>query len=888
MRRWILMVGALLGAVLRVEAAPAGDKAFESAYNAFQDTAFARAEEEFAKFAQIYTNSPRLPQAILFQARARLQQTNYAGAIELLVAQQAQAGEWAHEYLFWLAKANAQKGDDLAASTNFARLIQQFPSSSHCLEAAISQATAFSRLGQWDKVVELLQATNGVFRNAVRTNSSSELTLQGHLLLGEGLLALQRYLAAELALKPLGNQPLAPDIDWQRQYLLCRIALADQRPDEALGGTTNLLSLAVKAANRGLQAQSAAFRGSVFERLGQADEAIATYNANLGDAFPSRYQRQALLKITQISLAQDRFLEAGAALEKFLTRFPGAPDADAALLGVAELLLQQHRLGLCTNVALTAATNTPGATNCLDQATLKLRELASRFPQSSLLGKAYLALGWCFWEQGNMPPAQTNFQAALERLPPSTDLAVAHFKLGDAQFRQKDFAGALTNYNLLIDKFGASEEVKTNLLEPALYQCVQAALAVTNLPAATNAMAKIQALFPTGFHTERAVLLAGQQVRQQGNPGAAQRILLNFARRATNSPLLPQIQLAVARTYEDLSQWTNAVTEYSRWLAAFSNNPARPLAEFFHARATLLAGSKSDALVLLTNFIAHFPTHELAPLARFSVADHYFQAGKFSEAEVNYQLVFQNTNWPVSELTWQAMMMAGGAAVEQQGWSGARDYFSKLYQSAVCPAALRADALIAYGDTWLGDAGSSPTNRIFCYSNAIQAYNAVAQAFPSNRVAVAAARGNVAGALLQWAQDAPEYYPAASNAFREVILMTNAEVAARSAAKVGLAIVQEKQADLKPDAADKIPLLKLALANCQDVFYENVIREGEEADLYWIRESGLRAGRLAEALNQWPMARKVYERLRDRFPGLRAKLEKAIRRCEEHSATVAN
>src|ERR1051325_6560579 len=682
MSRWILVLSALVGAALRLNAATAADKSFDSAYKLLQDTAYGRAEEEFGKLVVTYTNWARLPQAILFQAVARFHQTNYAGAIDLLTTPSGAAGKWADEYLFWLAKACSQKGDDRAASTNYAKLVQQFPSSSRCLEAAVGQATAFSNLRQWQQAVDLLQQTNGIFQNALRTNSSSELILHGQILLGEALLAQQHYSAAETSLQPMAKLPLPPEVDWQRQYLLCRIQWADHRPQQALDGTTNLLPLAAKAANRRLQVESAAFRGDLLELVGQPSEAIAAYNANLSEGVSSKYQRQAILQITKLSLMQNRFAEAAAMLEQFLSRFPGAPDGDAALLGLAEIRLQQHWSGLCTNVAPVSATNAPGATNCVEQALLKLRDLKAKFPQSALLGKRFLDLGWCFWEQGKMAEAQTNFQAAVEQLPPSADQALARFKLGDTLFQQKDFARALTNYNLLIAKFGASEEVKTNLLESALYQCVQAAAAMHDLPSATNAMARLLASFPTDFHTERAVLLTGQQMRKEGHPAAARDIFSSFARLAADAPLLPQMQLVVARTYEDQNQWTNSIAQYDRWLTTFTNHPARPQAEFFRARAALLAGQETNALALLTDFIARYPADELAPLARFLAADHYFHAGKFSEAEINYQLVFQNTNWPVSELTYQAMMMAGRAAVEQQGWSGARDYFLKLYQAA--------------------------------------------------------------------------------------------------------------------------------------------------------------------------------------------------------------
>jgi TolA-binding protein len=68
----------------RLWAAAANEKgAFSSAAEAFQGTFYARAEAEFGAFVQQFTNSARIPEAVLFQAKARMLLTNYAGAIRV-------------------------------------------------------------------------------------------------------------------------------------------------------------------------------------------------------------------------------------------------------------------------------------------------------------------------------------------------------------------------------------------------------------------------------------------------------------------------------------------------------------------------------------------------------------------------------------------------------------------------------------------------------------------------------------------------------------------------------------------------------------------------------------------------------------------------------------
>ena len=75
-------------------------------------------------------------------------------------------------------------------------------------------------------------------------------------------------------------------------------------------------------AQTNLLAESAAFQAGLFERLGQTNEAIVAYQRNLAEGIPAERQRQALLKIIELSLAQDNIPQATQTLEKFLPSIP--------------------------------------------------------------------------------------------------------------------------------------------------------------------------------------------------------------------------------------------------------------------------------------------------------------------------------------------------------------------------------------------------------------------------------------------------------------------------------------------------------------------------------------------------------------------------------------
>ncbi|HSU55979.1 MAG TPA: tetratricopeptide repeat protein, partial [Candidatus Dormibacteraeota bacterium] len=415
-------------------------------------------------------------------------------------------------------------------------------------------------------------------------------------------------------------------------------------------------------------------------------------------------------------------------------------------------------------------------------------------------------------------------------------------------------------------------------VEFALYQMVRAGLAATNFPAATTALGKILAWYPNGFHTERAVLLAGQTVGQEGNPVEARRIYSEFIKAAPDAPLRPELELAMARTYEQEGAWTNALDLYETWLGAHTNSEACAQAEYCHALALAHSGEPTNALVSLTNFVARFPTNELTPLAQWWVADFFFKNGAYTRAENDYQVLA--TTWPGTQLAYEARMMAGRSAVAHYGWGdAAKYYFVPLWNDTNCPVHLRFQALYALGDTLVSQ---DSTNKLADFQEAFSAFDKICQLYSTNELAVLAC-GAKANCLLQWALSSAQVTNTITNAslaFEQVLTNAQASVAARSTAKVGLGLVLEKEAAQKP-ATEQLALRQQALDEYLDVFYKKILRPGEEPDLFWMKKACLEAGRLASELGHWSEARSVYERLGELLPELRSSLQERIRKAQE-------
>jgi tetratricopeptide (TPR) repeat protein len=664
------------------------------------------------------------------------------------------------------------------------------------------------------------------------------------------------FAGAAAVLGSLNSQTLLPELDWQRAYWLYQVKLAAGDTDAALAVTTNLVQIARLEKSGVLRAESVALRAGVLEQLGRKAEALAVYQDNLTNA-PEERTRQAILKIAELSVALGRFSDAEESLQKFPAQFPNSPAADLAWLTLGELQLKDY-------------VTQPAATNQLSAALERFDQFLRVFKNSPLTGKAYLDRGWCGWcawlagsTTNSLTDSLTDFAAAAQKLPPSEDLAVARFKKGDALFAQKNYAGALENYHAVIDDFTNFPAVGRSLGDQALYQSLRASLELKDVAGASNVMTRILELHPAGDLNGASLLLVGEGL----SPAAARALFEQFQQQVPDSLLRPQVELAIARTYEQEQNWPAAIGKYSGWLNDFPTNALRPQADYALALADFRAGNETNAFVRFTNFVAQFPTNDLAPLALWWVADHFFRAGDFVDAEKNFQLFFQN--FPTNDLVYQARMMAGRAAMGRLSYSDAIRYFTNLTSDANCPLDLNAKALFAYGSA-LMQGGATDTNSPSAnFERATSVFSRICQLYPTNELG-ALAWGEIGDCALQLAA-----YDQATNAYAQVIASPFANISARSQAQIGFGIVLEKKAALAT-GVDQTNLLQMALDNYLKVFDTwtgNNLRDGEVADEFWVKKAGLQALPLIQMLGAGDPD-KFIDQMEKLFPQSKDSLEK--------------
>ncbi len=840
------------------------DQAFNVAARSFQDGLYQQAEKQFGDFIKAFPDSDKVSQATLLEARAALSRHDLEKTINLLEAGLPKAGPLVDQYRYWMGAAQMENGHYQAAADLFSLLLKEFASSPRRLEASYGEALAYFKLGDWGRVVELLQRSDGAFRQAAQLRSNDELVVRGYLLLAEAQLSEGHFEQAEAGLHSLAQRELTPEFQWRRQYLLCRIDLGARQYETALQDTTNLLVLAAATGQPDWQGESSALQGNILERMGRLEPALKAYERNLSGDLPNEQRRQALLNIIQLNLLQNRLDEATNRLAQFLAKYPNDTASDLALLTLGEMSLKKFYQSVAGGPQ-----GEPSVTNLLHDARQRFNKLIQDHPRSLLLGKSYLYQGWTFWAGGQISESQAAFKLAMEKLPFSEDLAVARFKWADTQFLQGNYTNAIQMYRSVLRDFAGMPRVENDLFPLALYQTLRAALKINDLASATDSMEKILKAYPHSLFSDRSLLLVGQELTSGGRVSEARKVFESFVGKYPDSPLASEAQLAIARTYVRESDWTRAVESYGNWISKHPKDPLLPQALFNRGWTYYLAGQETNALSSFTNFVASYPGSPLAPRAQYWVGDHYFRKGDYATAELNYQnrILLHNTNASSAQLSYRALMMAGRSAFARQGYKDASDYFSNLISDDNCPTDLRAEAFFALGDTLIMKEDTDANKPLQNFERAKSAFEKIPVLYPSHRL-VPYAWGRIGDCYFELGVQNAKYFDNAADCYLKAL--AGPDLALRMQAEIKLGAVREKQNKLQD-----------AMSHYTHVLYGGLLKDNEPLDPFWVKEAGLAATRLAEQQKAWDVAVNLYKRLSSILPATASFWEKRLEKARQ-------
>ena len=616
-----LMAGAA-GAASRGES-----NAWDGAMRYFTEGYWDQAQSKLAAFTNSYPGSDNFAEAVLRQAQARYHLAekkasneaakrpwNFSDVVELLNGQLNRAGDLADRYLYWMAEAYYADAKYVDAANTYARLARDYDTMR--AEAQFLEADCYFQTKDWARVEEKLRAPDGAFQQMTRTNAGSEWVAKGLFLLTEAERIQGDSARAAEAVQEIPPQKPGSELEWKRQLLLAQVKLEGGHADEALQGSTNLLAAAAGKAPWTTASQM--LLGEINWRLGQLPEAMSNYEAILSADTNVESQREALTNIIDLNLRLGHTAEATRRLAKFVADYPEEYRSDFDLLTLGKLQLRQRF------ESADAGAPSEGGSNYLGMAETNFQTIL-RDTNSVLRGEAELYLGWCLYTEGEVGRSGIAFSNAVQLLTNGEDKAEALFKLADTQYEQTNYTGAISNYTRVVEDYGSFAVVTNSLFERALYQIVRASTeeAPPDLATASNAVGRILAWFPNRFLGEPSLLLLGLATDRAGRPAArgaraaeARRVFAGFTDHWPDSKLRPEVDLAVARTYEREGDWTNAIAKYTAWIDANPTNASLPIAEFSLAWANSQAGNETNALEGFTSYVGKY-TNELAAQAQY-------------------------------------------------------------------------------------------------------------------------------------------------------------------------------------------------------------------------------------------------------------------------------
>lgn len=903
-RRWWLGVAAVCLAAcmtVLVAATPEETQAADAIQKMSQDGLDEAVDREAQAFAQRFPAADQLGRVLLLQAQARIRLRRHAAALALLKEHLPQAGPLADEFAFWTAEVLREQEQFEAAAVAYRQLGTSYPASSRRLPAAYAEAYCRFRQGDTNAAVALLTDPKGMFTTLAQGLPDAEPAWHGWLLLGELKARAGEVQGIEQALAPLTGRTLPPAVAAERQYLLSRAKVLAGDWPAALGMTTNLWAAGTNHLAPDLAASIALQEGEIWERLQQPHQALRAYERALDERSPAASRALVLDRCVDLASRALATKDGVAWMEAFISRRPQEGMLDGVRLALGELRLRSYQEVRQRQTSGAATPETPEQIAALlQQARTQFDTILTNHPQTALLGRVQLNRGWCAWEAGTneLGAALAAFRTAAESIPRSLDQAVARFKWADCQWRLADPRGALSNYWFVATNYLEIPAVSNRLAGQALYQTVRASAQVNDFTTATAAMAQLLKSDPEGHLADRSELMLGQALTRHGQPAAARALYEDFGRRFTNSVLLPDVGLALARTYEQELAWPAAISGYSSWLATFGNQPGISTAlvaraSFDLARASYQTKPDTNALALLTGFLAAYPDSPESPLAQYLVGAYYFGQGDYGNAELHFQnrALLQTTNPRFGELPWRARLEAGRAAFARQSYRSAREHFDAIITNgplhvaaSTLPPGLVAEAYLFRGDTLTLEPREGETNNLARFGEAITAFTKITELSPTNELALRA-WGRIGECHLQLATQDPKRYEAAAAAFRHAMVVP-ADITVRSQAECRLGEVCERMAALR-SPPEREALENQALDHYLHVLYRQNLQPGEAPDASWQKRAGLSAAAFAESRRKYGVAIGVYQRLHAELPPLQGRFDRKITELRELQAKGA-
>lgn len=816
------------------------ERAYFAAARSFQSGHWATAARWLDDFAREFPESRHRPNAVLLRGQALFQLGEYNRAAGEISRGESAAGDLADDYLYWKAECRLRLGQHDAAGAHLQELLREHPASNHALAASVALATVSARKNDWAGVVQLLRPTESRFQLLAKKTPHSPWAQEGRLLLAQALFEQQDW---NTAAEELAHLPASTELqrEWRRLFLLAKLENQAGKPGDALLTTERIAELARQTGRTNQLAQVHQFRAAIHEQASDIPAALKEYARLQSAPMPPVQRQEGFLRAARLQFQQGNISEAINALDALgslnaATNLVGALDC---MVGELELLSHRH-----------------GNAGALQRAEARFKR-AAQSGNGAIQGRAKWGEGWCHRLKGEAQPAWDAWSRAIELLEGSPLAPWARMHLAQTLFQSGQHTVA---------RSVLGDEMPVPLRDFANHLALQSALAMGDYPTADLLH---ETLKPNNPALADAGLLAMAQARLDAGEWARARLV--FARlMQQDSPLKPEADLEAIRELTAQKNWRGAIAAYSDWLGKHTQHPLRAQAMFDQAWALSMAGQSTNALAAYKAVVEQHPNTAQSHMAEMWQADFWFNAGTNRLAEATYKSLSSRTNAPIA-LRYRASLMAGRAAMARQGLDDARREFSKLINDEGAPVQVRSEATFALGDLTVLEMGAAVPGAIERLTQATNAFYAVVQVNPTNRVA-ARAWGRIGDCCLLAAGAQPGYQEHARLAYQQALAVPGqVPVAVKSQARVGLAKVLARQAR---GSADREQKLAEAVDHLLAVVHGKNLQPSEVPDAHWRAQASLMAMDLLGELGKPREALELCNLTITIFPAMKTGLEK--------------
>lgn len=359
-------------------------------------------------------------------------------------------------------------------------------------------------------------------------------------------------------------------------------------------------------------------------------------------------------------LAQEKFDEAGAVLQRVIENFPETSAFYQAHFWMGESWARRNEAAKAVDhyqVVTTAYTDRPG-----------------RLVTAAWAARAWAGIGWVYWNTGNFNQAADAFgDAASLAVQPglNRDMMMKH---AESMARAGRVEEAVTRFR---DFLAAHKD------DP---QADLAQMSVADLLAGSQrfelALGEYQQLVATHGASPlvgRALYQAGVCAQELGRLADALPFYAEALNRTTDANLAQQALFRLGDVHYGLKQYAEAITAYQRLIGQYATTPYLDRALFQLGHAYWQLRNADGAITAFESLVQQQPDSSLAGHALYQIGVIHAQQKQEKKAREALDKVAKN--WPGSDMAGRAMLAVGDSLYREGAFEDALRQYNSIVET---------------------------------------------------------------------------------------------------------------------------------------------------------------------------------------------------------------